>query len=240
MIFYLLKIFFGYNTIEKFGTLYKVSMPLVIIGITFSICDLVNSIKKKKKGIDIAMITVFVTVFIILLLIIEPNINKANAIYIPMIYFIAKAICFIGDRFKIVYVLAILIYTVNFLFFMDYYFDEYTKKENYLFEQDIMDATKFAESLNKDNVYIENCLNQTYIYTLIENKLDSKDFIETVKIENNIVVGYGDYRFYYSNDIDKDGVYLLKTDNDKYWNLINNGFEQKVFGNFYVLYYENN
>ncbi len=229
----------GYNSIEKFGTIYKFSMPLVVIGITFSICDLLKSIKNKEKTIDLPMLVIFITTFILLHLIIEPNINKANVIYIPMMYFIVKTICFLGERFKVIYLLAIIIYLCNFIYFLKTYFVDYASQSNYLFEQDIIDATIYAEALQRDTVYVENCLNQTYIYTLMGNEKPTKTFAETVKINNFIVDEYDNYKFYYSDDIDENGVYLLKYDNEQYTKLLDAGFKDKIFGEFHVLYLEN-
>lgn len=229
----------GYNSIEKYGTLYRVSMPIVVLGITFSICDLFQKIKKREKSMELPMLTIFFSTFFILLTIIEPNINKANALFIPMMYFITKAISFIGNRFKVVYIVSIIVYMICYISFIRYYFCEYSKQGNYLFEQDIIDATKFAETLDKDSVYVENCLNQTYIYTLLANTTDVQEFANSVKIEYYTITKYSNYQFYYDNTNDIEGVYLLKTDQNKYDSLKENGYKDKVFGDFHVLYYEN-
>ena len=80
------KDFLNYNAISEFGTLYKMSIPLVIFGLIECIKKVIKDIKKREISLDFIMLVTFVTVLFMGLCITEPNINKLNAIYIPMIY----------------------------------------------------------------------------------------------------------------------------------------------------------
>ena len=231
------KDFLDYNAIEEFGTIYYISIPFVIFGIIFTICDIINVLKRKEKSVDVIFIISFVVIFIVSLCLEEVNINKINAIYIPIVYFIAKGIWFLCNRFKKTYIIIILIYLIELIMFLNYYFGEYADKKLYLFEENIIYATEFAEELNKENIYVEQSLNQTYIYTVLASETKTQDFVETYKLDEYYrVYEYSNYKFYFPNEIDKNGVYIIKYDENLINVLKENGYKEKEFEEFKVLY----
>lgn len=226
-----------YNAIEKFGTIYKISIPFVIFGIVYSIGDMINTLKRKLKTIDTVFIISFTVIFVVSLCLEEININKINAIYIPLVYFISKGIWFLANRFKKLYIIMTIIYVIELTMFLNCYFGEFSNKKLELFEEDIVYATEFAESLNKENIYVEQALNQTYIYTVFANKTNIKEFAETVKLnENYEVYEYSNYKFYFPEEADEEGVYIIKNDTNRIEELIEAGFKEKKFEEFSVLY----
>ena len=231
----------GYNSIEKFGTLYFISIPFLIFGLVFSICDFINSLKRKENNLDFVFLILLIIIFIVSLCIEDININKINAIYIPLIYFIAKGIWFLCNRFPKTYIIILAIYLIELILFLNTYFGEFADTKLYLFEKNIISATEFAENLNKENIYVENSLNQTYIYTALGSKTSTKDFGETYKRNGYSVISFDKYQFYLEETHDlynKEWVYVIKND----MNLINlledYGFTKEVFGEWNVLYFK--
>lgn len=232
-----IKDFLDYNAIEQFGTLYYISIPFLIFGLVFSVCDIINILKRKEQSIDIMFIVSFVVIFVVSLCLEEVNINKINAIYIPLIYFISKGIWFLGNNFKKTYIIVILIYVIELIIFLNYYFGEYADKKLYLFEENILYATEFAEKQNAEYIYVEQSLNQTYIYTVLASDTDTKVFSKTYKLDEYYrVYEYSNYKFYFPNEIDKNGVYIIKYDENLINKLKENGFEEEIFDEFKVLY----
>ena len=233
------KDFLDYNAIEKFGTLYYISIPFAVFGLIFTICDVINILKRKDKSVDIIFMVSFVVIFMVSLCLEEVNINKINAIYIPLIYFIAKGIWFLCNRFKKTYIIVILIYLLELIIFLTYYFGEFAEKKLYLFEENILYATEFAEKLEKENIYVEQSLNQTYIYTVLASKTKTEEFAETYKLDEYYrVCEYSNYKFYFPEEIDKNGIYIIKYDENLINILKENGFIERVFDEFKVLYVE--
>lgn len=95
-----IKDFLNYNAISEFGTLYKFSIPLVIFGFIETFKDATESVKRKNFSLDFIMLITFLTTFFIGLCIEELNINKLNAIYIPMIYFAGKFLNYLLKNMK--------------------------------------------------------------------------------------------------------------------------------------------
>lgn len=231
-----IKDFLNYNAIEEFGTLYKCSIGLVIFGIIEALRNAIKEVKHRDFGLDTYMLITFFAVFFTGLCVAELNINKINAIYIPMIYFAGKFLYFISQNIKFGGFAIIAIFCINAGMFLNYYFTDYTKVDLMYFEQDIIEASEKAEELKKEKIYVENCLNQTYIYTLLATLISPYEFNESVEINNGIVTKYGKYHFEISENIENEAVYVIKNDTNKISQLVNAGFEMEKVGEFNVLW----
>lgn len=119
---------------------------------------------------------------------------------------------------------------------MQFYFTDFAHTDLALFENDIMQASSKAEELSKETIYVENCLNQTYIYTLVATPISPNNFHHNLKIENGIVVSYSKYQFEIPEEINQNAVYIIKTNENKRKELLKNGFESEKCGEFYVLW----
>lgn len=233
-----IKDFLNYNAIAEFGTLYKLSIPLVILGLIESVKNVIKDIKQKEFSVDFIMLVTFLVAFGTGLCIAEPNINKINAIYIPMIYFAGKFLCYISNYIKFGALVIVLLYCLNGAIFISYYFTEFANTDLVYFENDIIEASKRAEELKKDKIYIKNCLNQTYIYTLIATPISPYEFNENLQIQDGIVTAYGKYQFKIPEEINKNAVYIIKNNSNKINELIEDGFNVEQYGEFKVLWSE--
>ena len=213
----------------------EVVISLVIFGLIEVIKNVRENIKDRKFSIDFVMLVTFVTVFAVGLCIAELNINKINAIYIPMIYFAGRFFSYIFKHIKYVWLIVVLAYCFQGSMFAYHYFTEFANTDLMYFEDEIIQAAKRAEELQKDKIYIENCLNQTYIYTLVATPISPYEFNEKLEIDNGIVLGYGKYRFEIPQEIDESAVYIVKNDKEKINQLQKNGFKVEKMGEFYVL-----
>lgn len=230
------KDFLNYNAIAEFGTLYKMSIPLVIFGFVEVGKTVIKDLKQKKLSLDFVMFVTFGIVFLLGLCIAELNINKINAIYIPMIYFAGRFLNDISRNLKYAWVSIILLYCLQGGLFLHAYFKEFANTDLMYFEDEIVEASKKAEELQKGKIYVENCLNQTYIYTLIATPISPYELNENLHIEDGIVTEYGKYKFEIPYEIDENAVYILKNE-DKINELIENGFKVEQYRQFCVLWY---
>lgn len=230
------KDFLNYNAITEFGTLYKMTIPLVIFGLIEVGKNVLEDFKQKRFRLDFIMLVVFGVVFLFGLCIAELNINKINAIYIPMIYFAGRFLNDISNQIKYAGLIIILLYCLQGGLFLHTYFEEFANTDLMYFEEEMIEASKRAEELQKSKIYVENCLNQTYIYTLIAKPISPYEFAENLHIEDGIVTEYGKYQFEIPYEIDEEGVYILKNE-DKIKELIENGFKIEQYRQFCVLWY---
>ncbi len=231
-----IKDFLNYNAIEEFGTLYKLSIPLVVFGFIEVIRNVIKNFKEKECSVDFVMILTFVVTFLVGLCVSELNINKINVIYIPMVYFAGRFVEIVATKSWNLAIIIIFAYVINCILFVPYYFTEFAKLDLELFENDIMEASKRAEELDKDTIYVEDCLNQTYIYTLVVTPISPYEWNENLQIDGGNIVRYGKYVFEVPEDIDENAVYLIKDNEEKIDQLVENGFKLERYGEFCVLF----
>lgn len=234
-----IKDFLNYNAIPIFGTLYKMSIPLVIFGVIESIPHIGRSIKQKEFNLDAVMMIAWIVEFTIGLCIVELNINKINAIYIPLIYFAARFLCSLASQGKrLGGITVVCLYMISFIMFEQYYFTDFANTNLTFFEQEIIEISQQAEGLQKPRIYIENCIKQIYIYTLIATPISPDEFQENLKIENGMVTEYGKYQFRIPQKIDENAVYIIKNDEVKKNELVAYGFQEERNGEFSLFYFE--
>jgi len=236
------KDFLVYNGFSKFGTLYYISIPFLIYGFIKTIISTKKAIQKKEFSIDYVMLVAFIVILFVSLLTSSININKANAMFIPFIYFIAIGITnVIKNRKKFGYIIFIL-YMIHFIYFANYYFVEYPKTVRdttyFVSVDDLNEAIDAAKLRTDDTIYISgNNFVQPYIYALLYDELSPYDFASSYERKNDDVISYGRYKFEFNEEIDTDGVYIIFNNDEFMESLIENGFIRILYGNYNVLYY---
>lgn len=231
-----IKDFLNYNAVPAFGTLYKLSIALVVFGLIEVVREVVRKSKQKEFSLDFVMLVTFVVVLVLGLCIAELNINKINAIYIPMVYFAGRFLNVISRNLKYAWIFIVLAYCLQFGMFVHYYFTEFAHTDLMYFEEEIIEASRKAEELHKDKIYVENCLNQTYIYTLVATPISPEEFNKNLQIENGVIIEYGKYKFEIPEQMDENAVYIIKNDTEKINQLRENGFKTKQYEEFCVLW----
>ncbi|MCL2859154.1 MAG: glycosyltransferase family 39 protein [Oscillospiraceae bacterium] len=229
---------FIYNAIPYYGTIYYCTIPFFIIGFIIGLKNFYHSIKERKFNINVVFIFWFFSVVICQLLIAGPNINKANAIFVPIIYFIAIGIVGITRKTKPLILLIFLIIIINFGLFFNYYFYHYNnemKSEN-LFATDYLDAIEYSKNLGGQNVYIApNLTVQEYIYVLLNNSVSPYNYSQ-----NNIKTTYNNieitYTFNIPEDIDLNAVYIIGNNENLLNKFTNLGFNHTNFRELTVFY----
>lgn len=249
-------LFFGdnmiYNVPDGFGTLYYISIPFTIIGLLESIINVCKNIKEKKFNFDCIMLFQFIASVICMLIIIEPKVNKANAIFIPMIYFTMIGIVYFSKEFPKLLWLLVALYIIHFIIFEVYYFYEFKNNidstYNTYFDDSIEEITDY---INKQDKYKDKKVHmelrthnssyykkEPYIYTLISNKMKPEEFKNSIRRNSgNKLSSYDKYYFYNIQEYNYDTVYVLKYPSE---NLIQE-FEERNFLNEkvgdYIIYY---
>lgn len=172
------------------------------------------------------------------LIIVAPNINKANAIFVPIIYFVATGIVYIVRKRNTVLLPILLIFIINFGLFFNYYFYHYNEdhKNQYFFATCYLDAVEYGRNLEREHIYIDyNLTEKEYIYILLNNNISPYDYTE-----DNIKTIYNDKEITYSfgipEEIDTNAVYIIGM-NEKLLNKFKNlDFDYEKFGRITVLY----
>ena len=178
-----IKVIFG----EK-NTIYPIYIPLFIIGYILSFFKVVESIKNKKYNIDSIFVFTFTSILIGLLFASVPTANKANALYILIMYFVAIGIIEICKKFKIALLGFIVLIIVLFLNFEYEYYVIGTTDISIEWYEDIsysklinrLEDNKELEDINK---YVMLYKTQPYIYQILESQISPIEF-DKIKIGN--------------------------------------------------------
>ena len=228
-----------YNAFSNFGTLYYISIPFALLGFIDSINNMKNNVKSKKLTLDIIMFINFIAVFICGIMV-ESGINRINAIYISIIYYIALGIIYVSQNKKYIFNLIIILYIVFFIIFLNYYFRVYGKEnKNLAFNKTTIEVVKYIENNEKFNGRTINIMTkaiQPYIYTLIANEFSPSEFNKNLLV-NGAVYAYDRYVFY-NNTIDDNMVYILEYNEILKNKLIEKGFKNEKFNEEICILYK--
>ena len=229
-----------YNSFGEFGTMYYFSIPFCIYGFVFTIKNAIQSMKKKSMSLDFMILTFFVSVFLVTMLLDGPNINRANAIYFPLFYFVAVGIYHLVCKRLWTGVVILVMYLIFFGAFLYSYFVEYPREvhDTYFFvsQDDFENALSFANQLDSDEIYvIDEGYHQPYIYTVLALELDPYTFNEELIMDNNNIVQIGKYSFRL-DEIKEDDVYIFLKEHMVPEEIKNADFDCMVFGSITVYY----
>lgn len=232
-----------YNALPEFGTIYYIAIPFFIIGIVYSIRKTIQAIKEKTFDINSIFTFWFFAVLLCQLILKEPNINRANALFTPVLYFAVMGIYTLFKNVKAIIIPVVLIFTINFAFFAQYYFMQYNAKsqEFQMFATNYLHALEFVKELKRENVYLDQLLaHEEYIYVLLDYQIEPYNY-NTEYIEAQYQGSEIAYNFIESSkwtNLDKKAVYVTGPDEEILEKFTNEGFSHKQFERYRVFYCE--
>ena len=225
-----------YNGFIPFYTLYAISIPFFVVGIINSVYIFIKD-KYNENKLNTLLIMWYISSLISILLVVEPNINKSNAIFIPMIYFVAMGIYYVCKNIKYLSLFIILLYVMNFVSFYKYYMTSYTNdySNNSFFSYSYQDALKFATTIDRNVIYSDQLVTEPYIYpNLFYNNSPysfSKQYI-TINDKQHI-------EYYNKEDIKLDAIYIRDIEwfNNIQNDNINAKINSKIFNHIVVVWF---
>jgi len=236
-------------------TIYMPYLFLFIIGYIQSLIETIINIKKKKYSITSVMFIAFTTLIIGLLCTEIPTPNKANVLYILILYFVAKAIFEICKNSRVLIVCIIILITIMFVNFeYKYYMNEKNDMDEYVYEDDSL--TKIIGMLEKNEEtkdlekHIMAYKVEQYIYQILENKISPYEFndISDIRIDGDYyqILQVGKYH-YYNYFLNWDRIKNVKFENNDYIVIISEycpevidymetrGYEKEKFEDLYIV-----
>ena len=168
---------------------------------------------------------------------INPNINRINIIFYPLMYFTVLGISNIIDRNIYIKTIVIFLYIISFVFFLVTYFLSFNTIDN------LKEPIEFLSKFDDKQIYITNTIHEPYIYVLFYNKINTHDFVNTVKykrkdVEFRPVESFNNYHFEEILEIDEnsDKVYLINNSNLQLLKNVYNEINVKKFNNYSIIY----
>lgn len=203
-----------YNAVPRFGTLYYVSIPFVGIGLCLSIRKAMEDWKEKRWNGSVLVAAMFFAVVCCGLLTADARvINKSNAVFFPLAYFLTVGLGTLIRRGKDWAVSVGVVYSCLFVLFLQFYLFSY--KQN-LYPQEYFDThmsavVKELEETSADKTkYIDTTgMMQGDMYILWERKISPKVFMR--EVNSGQPRNYDGYCTYYPDEVDMNGIYVVKT-----------------------------
>ena len=232
-------------------TIYLIYVPLFIIGYVIEFRQAIKEIKKKEYGISTVMVIAFTTLLIGLLLARIPTPNKANVLYIPLLYFVTSAILSISKNSRIILSVSIILIIALCIDYEHYYYSYRGTTSNWFEDTYLMEITEKIEAddeLKDMTKYVMAFRTSPHIYNLIGAEISPEEYMATITEEiypGNItrVTRVGDYNYaYYNSEIEElnleeqDYIFIISPiyrDSIDY--LQENGYESIEYGNYYIL-----
>jgi len=198
------------NSFPFYGCIYVISLPFCIYGIIKTI--------RTKKPFSILLINSFISSMLLFIYYNDPNINRVNAIYMPMIIFTAIGISNLTKEKSQLAAFSIS-YALCFTGFLNQYFSpEYKQQVANEFYTSLDEAILKAENVCNDgeNIYVTARVNMPYIYVLFYTQPSPEEFIDTVVYSNpkaqfQYVSSFGNYIFEHEYiNSGQNGIYILE------------------------------
>ena len=179
---------------------------------------------KSKNTINL-IFNIWAIAAVTLLPICEPNINRLNIIFIPLIYYTGLGLYEIITDFKIIRWVVILGYIAQFVLFTVTYINKnpFTQPT---WNNSIENVITYVDKLEEETVYFEYSTKEPYIYVLFYNQIDTNEFVKTVK-----------YKFFIPSDLDNtnDSVIVLKKSNEEKYNINDSIWKKSYIDDYLVL-----
>lgn len=198
--------------------IYLIELPFLLVGIVVGIKEFIKSIKEKEFSFTGFMTVVFIILLICNLLVVAGTLNRANILYLPMLYLITIGISYLSKDSKWTIMSILVILTALFVAFEVSYYNENLEQRRTRRYEDI-ELYQITENLERDESlkdvakhFIITNKAEPYIFTMLATKPSPYDlnFLYEQKVKQ-----YGNYFFEYDKllieDITKEKTIVVVT-----------------------------
>ena len=202
------------NTVEPYGYFYKITFPLALMGIIL----FVRFDKSGSQTQKLFLLSWLGASFLIGV-IQEPNVNRLNIVFIPIILSIAFCIIRLNNYHKFVLPASIGLLLVGFIFFtISYHGEAYRQQIDVKFNSGLFSALNFTKQFKNNPICMTDKINMPYIFALFSEQSDPVSYLNTIKyvdpqVPLRQVASFGRYTFGWKNCIgSRSFIYLLRSD----------------------------
>lgn len=236
--------FYAQDAVDKFYTLYPISIPFIVIGIMYSIYQLAFSIPRKTFHVSCLYLFFYISGLITIGLTGTQYVYRANSFFICYLYFWVNGLVLIYNflsryhkAFITVLACSYFLWTAS---FVNYYFHIYTLADHYptsLYNVPIKDAVDYAEShLDCTTLHLD-CIGISEFYYFFYPADPS--VIDTEHYQN----GSHSYEFWvnYNTPLNPTDVYVVRKENYEFINKLNAAglpFQTIEYPHYYLFYFD--
>ena len=221
----------NWNSLRFSGIMYKPSIIFLIIGIFYSM-----RIKFNYSFIFL----IWLICSILLAFVCNPNINRLNILWFPIIYYTVIGIYTLISKYcKCKYIIMSLYIFLFLIFIFEYIF--LGNNNMFTFNSEIEDVIKYVDKYPKNDIYFSKSIKDPYIYFLFYNKYDTSKFVNSVRYEKcedcyfMEVLSFDNIHFMNIDKIEKNGVYIIEDENQFYKKYIKEDLKIKKINKYIVV-----
>lgn len=217
-----------YNSVNKFGTFYLFSIPIILIGFIIGVRKLYYSLKNKKLDYYGLFTLIFIS-YLICLTFFRGSfiIYKGNGLFIFLSIFLTVGLIRIFKFNKQTIILMFIVYLCSFLCFTNFYFKEYSSEETKeKYDDAYYNAIKYANTFNKE-IYIDH-RGGLQIYAMLGSLISPYEYNKA----SNPYREFGNIHFYLTDKLSKENIYVIHK--DKFKEFTNQNFNCKEIEGLFV------
>lgn len=227
-----------WNEIPMYGSIYKFSIPFVLVGMAWTI------IKAKSNPGAALIVFMWLTGFWCGICTDNVNIHRINIIFYPQMFFLGVGVLFVYSKLKKPFFRATVVgmYLLAFLLFARCYFDPYNLHSQLIERhngKDFGQALLYTKDTDADKLYITTGAHETqgtYALTLFYHDLDAMYYLGK-NVPNGLLPFDERYTFTLMNDIEidenEDAVYIVSGDELQYFRI--ELYDIQQFGPYYYV-----
>lgn len=187
-------------------TIYLMITPLFLIGYYNCLRQTFYSIKNKKYEVSALLTIAFTTILVGLLIASVPTPNKANALYILIMYFASIGMIELFKKSKKIFILALILACISFVYYEYYYYTSraITLNRVAIFDDisyhqlvEILEENEITKNLEKQVCILKN---EPDIYQALTTEMSPYEYNSEKRtrifLNNYKVVKLGNYNYY--------------------------------------------
>ena len=218
---------------DGFGIVYVFSLPFTVIGLVHSLAG-----PKERRPAFGCVMNAWLLAALVLVVVVRPNINRINALWLPLVYVTALGAAEVARSRRLFRVAIAGLYMVAFLLFEVQYFTAYQEKMKAAFEDSFGEAVTYAAETEAETIYVTDQVNGAYALTLFYTKQDPLEFRETAEVANpgamfERITAFGRYRVETPQRLPEGTAAVVR--NDVADRAVYAGYRQTRFERFTVL-----
>lgn len=229
------------DAVDKFYTMYLISIPFIIIGFVSSLVSFIRSVWKRAFTVDAIFLLFFLAVMFTVGISGKIRIYRANAIFVSYLFFCINGIYVITyglHRYrKVSRVILLIGYAVWSVSFLKYYFISYSPADmvkypnSFYFVPEKMTFDYVVENAGEYNVYVDSYEDE---YVTFFYPVSPYDWRNKSPFNEN-----GDFSYVVKEDtpIEMGSIYMVRKENSEFLEKLYSSsieFETKEFEYYYV------
>lgn len=168
-----------WNAVEGYGLFYLFSVPFLIIGFLRSVLPANHGGIYRNIVPGAWMFTLLATIGIILGIMVVPNINRVNVVWIPLLWFWILGVYDVIRNQRLWRWALTLLYTLCFALYLHNLFGNYMDELNAKNQNGFLESVQFADTLHVQQIQVQSSP-QSYIRILFALQMPPQEFRSSI------------------------------------------------------------